>query len=316
MTRAFGASFAVAAALLESADARARRPLHADAWWAGLDRATEAAPARGVLALRAPPRGRVRIPAGRFMMGSTPMDMMRAIGQCHRELWRSACDTVGVGQSFRAEGIAHEVRLSTFMMDRTEVTVADYARCVSAGACAPPAFAPGDARFDRPSYPVSHVRWESAVAYCKWSGGRLPTEAEWEYAARGTTSREYPWGSLYNPHLANHGAFAADSTDATDGFLGLAPVGSFPDGMTSLGLLDMAGNVAEWVDEVYELDKDGFGYSADPQVDPQGKRIGTLHIVRGGSYEDGAPWLRGASRGQISSFYAATVGFRCAGDVS
>jgi len=296
--------------LTTTADAR---PPKAEQWWKGLDRARQDAPARGVQVVRAAPEGRVRIPGGTFVMGSTPDEMVRAVKMCEREVFKSLCERLS--PSFRAEGIAHEVQLSPFAIDRTEVTVAAYRRCVDAGACAAPSYLPGDARYDRADYPVTHVRWEDATAYCKWAGGRLPTEAEWEYAARGTTSRQFPWGNLYNPRLCNHGALSHDDSDATDGFIGLAPVGSFPDGATPLGLLDMAGNAAEWVADVFSLDENGFGYEPASQVNPKGKSSGSFHVVRGGSYEDSAPWVRAASRGVMTTLVrSATVGFRCAAD--
>jgi formylglycine-generating enzyme required for sulfatase activity len=301
-----------------AAEAHAR-PLRPEQFWPGLGHPSTTAPMQGVVALKVEARGRVRIASGHFIMGSAPTDMMRAVVLCGRELLKARCDEIA--PMFRAEGVAHEVLLGAFSIDKTEVTVADYRRCVSAGACAPPAITPGDLRFDRPEYPVTHVRWDDASAYCKWAGGRLPTEAEWEYAARGPTSREYPWGQLYNPRLCNHGSFAHDENDTTDGFAMLAPVGSFPDGATPLGLLDMAGNVAEWVEDVYELDEHGFGYSPKPQraMGPDGKNVpmkktGGPHVVRGGSYADGAPWMRSASRNVLSALRSSSVGFRCAAD--
>jgi formylglycine-generating enzyme required for sulfatase activity len=136
-----------------------------------------------------------------------------------------------------------------------------------------------------------------------------------EYVARGPTSREFPWGAFYNSHLANHGAFSTDDTDATDGFAGLAPVGSFPDGVTALGVFDMAGNAAEWVADVWATDEEGFGYPAASQVNPRGPTTGGFHVVRGGSYEEGAAWMRGASRTTTALVRSAAIGFRCAADV-
>ncbi len=299
-------------------DAAAHRPTDASSWWAGLGSASTRGPADGVLALRTTTSGRVRIPGGTFVMGATPAQMAHAIQLCEREVLATVCHAERFIATVRAEGNAHPVTLATFAIDRTEVTVAEYARCVSAGACAPAELG-GDARFARPDFPVTHVRWSDAQDYCRWTGGRLPTEAEWEYVARGPEGREFPWGNAYNPHLANHGSWADDRTDGTDGYLGLAPVGSFPDGATPLGVLDMAGNAAEWVADVLELDKfgDPVGYPDDAVVNPPAKTAGGgPHVVRGGSYLEGAAWVRAASRLPLQLARASTVGFRCAADVA
>ncbi len=294
--------------------AYAHRPLRADAWWVGLDAPSKHASAEGAVVLRSPRRPRVRVLGGTFTMGSTPAGFKRAMDLCETQVMRAHCKEAQIVELLEAELPAHEVTLSTFDMDRTEVTVAAYGQCVEAGGCEP-AGLPGDVTAS-PDAPVTHVRWEAAVRFCRWAGGRLPTEAEWEFAARGSEGREFPWGNIYNPHLSNHGSGADDRTDATDGFVGLAPVGSFPDGATPDGLLDMAGNAAEWVADELELDASGrpVGYSAESQFDPPPKVLGGPHVVRGGSFEDAPMWLRAEAR-DTTSLARAGVGFRCAADV-
>ena len=299
--------------------AEAHRTQRIEQLWRGLDSPRSHAPAGGVVVLRPSLERRVRIAGGKFVMGSTASEMVRAMKLCEREPYGARCETrqgSTEGPWIRAEGNAHEVTLSDFEIDRSEVPVRRYARCVSAGACSPPSFPSGDARYDRPDLPVTHVRWDDAVAYCAWIGGRLPTEAEWEHAARGRAGHTFPWGDLYNPHLANHGAWADDPTDARDGFVGLAPIGSFPDGATPTGLLDMAGNASEWVWDWYDLDDEGYGYGRGAVVNPKGPAYGARgHVIRGGSYREAAHSLRTAAR---RAYPTATreVGFRCAYDVS
>jgi formylglycine-generating enzyme required for sulfatase activity len=300
---------------------------------AGLDAPSERAPARGVQSLRPPATGRARIPGGTFEMGSSAREMMDALRLCQsptrsplpakQAVFAAQCDEPEVKNELRTEGQAHEVTLGAFDLDRTEVRVADYARCVAAGRCVAPGFVPGDPRFDRPDYPVTLVRWEDAATYCAWAGGRLPTEAEWEFAARGEERRTFPWGDEYNPHIVNHGSGGGpiltdlDPTDASDGYTYLAPVGSFPDGATPRGILDMAGNVAEWVSDFWgDSDENGYGYSSLSAVDPRGPITGVYHVVRGGSYESAAAWLRAAARSGHILPRTATVGFRCAADAN
>jgi formylglycine-generating enzyme required for sulfatase activity len=209
---------------------------------------------------------------------------------------------------FNVEYAPHEVYLSSYAIDRTEVTVASYRRCVDAGYCAAPPFAEGGMRFDRPSYPVTLVSWQDAVTYCAWAGGRLPTEAEWERAARGPSSRRYPWGNVYDPFVLNHGRLDRDALDASDGFLELAPVGSFPDGRTPDGIADMAGNVEEWVADYFAPE-----YPKESVVDPKGPETGEERVVRGGSYWHGRSRVRSAAREKDSATSRRPWrGFRCA----
>jgi sulfatase modifying factor 1 len=292
--------------------AEGRAPIALHAFWDGLPPASSRAHARGEVALRPQLEGRVPMPGGSFVMGSSPDELKRALASCESEQLGAVCDDDRFKVTFLAEAPAHGVTLSPYAIDRTEVTVAAYARCVAAGACTRPTQGTHDPRFNRPDLPVTSVDWDAA--FCAWAGGRLPTEAEWELAARGTAERTYPWGDVYNPYLANHGAFASDPLDATDGFTMLAPVGSFLDGATPTGLLDLAGNAAEWVYDFYDVNVDGLGYAAASQVNPTGPKSGLFHVVRGGSYEKGAAWMRGASRG-FATGPAPDVGFRCAADV-
>jgi sulfatase modifying factor 1 len=314
-TRSWPGTVLVLGALFTSATGHAGRPPPAAGYWAGLDPAAERAPARGVLALRPAIGGRVRVEGGSFVMGSSPADLELALELCRKELAGGQCAEI-LGE-WRNQEPAHDVSVSAFAIDQREVTVEEYARCVSSGACKSPSFSPGDARFDRPHLPVTHVRWEDAHDYCVWAGGRLPTEAEWEFSARGTTSRQFPWGEVYNPHLCNHGALAPDETDGADGFFGLAPVASFPDGATPLRVFDLAGNVAEWVSDFYAPDREtGFGYPLGSQNNPTGPSSGISHVIRGGSYMMGAAWMRAAWRGATELLDSPFIGFRCAANAT
>jgi sulfatase modifying factor 1 len=262
---------------------------------------------RSVVALRAPGAAKVFIPAGTFVMGSDDAEIEVAIEMCKREpLGDDACEKI-----FASELEAHPVMLSAYYIDRTEVTVAAFRRCAELGRCVAPPYAAGGKRFDRPEYPVTLVSWEDAQAYCRFDGGRLPTEAEWERAARGTARRQFPWGKLYNSRFANHGAFAIDDTDDTDGFSELAPVGSFPPGRTPDGIDDMGGNVEEWVLDAID-DLLGAHYAAATEVNPKGAPGGALRVIRGGGFESGAAWLRGATRTfRMASTRSPHLGFRC-----
>jgi formylglycine-generating enzyme required for sulfatase activity len=207
--------------------------------------------------------------------------------------------------------VAHEVMLSDFFIDRTEVTNRDYRRCIAVGVCDAPRDRGALRWTQRDDHPVTLVTWSDADRYCRWRGARLPSEAEWERAARGLNGRVFPWGNVFNPYLVNHGRPGRiDRLDDRDGYAELAPVASFVAGATTEGIYDLAGNVEEWVADWY-----AEGYVEPQKRDPRGPALGNFRVVRGGSYRDGRAWLRGAARNRaLPSVALPWVGFRCASD--
>jgi len=199
---------------------------------------------------------------------------------------------------------AHTVTLDAFWLDRTEVTNAHYTQCVAAGECESTLSA-GDADWNGATYPVIGVSWNYATAYCAWAGGRLPTEAEWEYAAGGPESRIYPWGDDQRQGYAN-----CHEDDCRDGFETTSPVGTFPEGASWVGALDMAGNVWEWVNDWYS---DSY-YGISPTSNPPGPASGTYRVFRGSSFVDSLLNLRVANRDSDNPDVCSDgVGFRCVG---
>jgi formylglycine-generating enzyme required for sulfatase activity len=273
------------------------------------DRATDVGrelPARGVARLESPASSMVRIPAGSFSMGSDEAEVLEALADCVREPYGHRCSPT----SFNNETPRHLVRLSSYWLDRFEVSVADYERCVAVGRCEPRPVSEATRRFDRSDNPVSRVTWNDAASYCAFRAARLPTEAEYERAARGVFHRRYPWGNLFNVWASNHGRFAWDVTDAGDGFSELAPIGSYPAGITPEGIHDLAGNVAEWVADRYSPT-----YEAAASRDPRGPGVGgsNLRVVRGGSYAQARFRVRAAARAFAEpGERRSTLGFRCA----
>lgn len=261
--------------------------------------------------------GMVRIPGGRVTMGSV--------------------------EGYLDEGPVHEVTVDGFWLDRTEVTVAAFERFVTATGYRTEAerfgwsgvFQPGVGGWHRvdgadwrhpegpaappagPDEPVTQVSWHDAIAYAAWAGKRLPTEAEWEAAARGgLVGRRFSWGDdpCPGPRCAANwwqGRFPLED-EGRDGFRGRAPVGQFPP--NGYGLVDMAGNVWEWTADWYDA---GY-YRTSPSVDPLGPAAGTERSMRGGSFLCATT---ACFRFRVSARSHATpetglnhVGFRCAGD--
>ncbi len=169
----------------------------------------------------------------------------------------------------------HRVFLDAFWLDRTEVTNFMYSLCVHSDACQPPRRTDSSTRpsyFNNPryaEYPVINVEWNQADTYCRWAGARLPTEAEWEKAARGTDDRIFPWGNAEPSCLLANDVGCVGDTSAVD---------AHPSGVSPYGALDMAGNVWEWV-----ADWHGY-YSPAFQSNPRGPAVGVLRIVRGSSW--------------------------------
>lgn len=254
---------------------------------------------------RAPPAPRVWFPPSNFRMGSSPEEVLEALTQCADEPLSPRCPDFGNEQPLRT------VSLSRFSLDTTEVSVAAYERCVQARRCRPIPHYRGARRFARPDLPAVLVNHRNASAYCEFVGGHLPTEAQFERAARGITRRKYAWGNHYHRHVANHGQLAHNPTFADDGYGELAAVTSYPAGATPEGVFNLSGNAAEWVSDGYSA-----YYDEHDVRDPHGPDVAsgaTDKVVRGGGYASPAVQLRGAARqarGPLER--SAEVGFRCA----
>jgi len=193
----------------------------------------------------------------------------------------------------------HTVYLDAFYIDKTEVTNAQYRKCVEAGGCDTPVKTTYYDNADYAQHPVVYVSWNDADAYCQWAGKRLPTEAEWEKAARGTDGRTYPWGEGIDCDHAQYGGCGG----------GTVPVGSKPKGASPYGALDMAGNVWEWVADWYDS---GY-YSQSPRRNPPGPDSGGGRVLRGGSLHGNQRFTRCAYRvGGNPGYWYFYVGFRCA----
>ena len=212
--------------------------------------------------------------------------------------------TMGSKEGNDDEKPVHLVYLDTYWIDQTEVTNGQYEKCVMESVCTQPGSVNSDTRVsyfgnnEFMDYPVMKVVWDQANTYCQWAGGRLPTEAEWEKAARGTDQRTYPWGNSVDSNLANYDVNIGDTTK----------VGSYPAGASPYGVLDMAGNVWEWVSDWSANDY----YKSSPNQNPTGPASGENRMARGGSWNDSASVIRSDYRYRYNpSDSASYLGFRC-----
>ena len=197
------------------------------------------------------------------------------------------------------------VRVRPFWIDRTEVTVGAYRACVAKQACARPAKSSALCTYDAndPALPVSCVHWSDAATYCRAIGGRLPTELEWEFAAKGTTAMPYPWGG--QPSCKNAATLVSNKSGRTCSGAHPDHVGAHPSGASVFGVFDLSGNVEEWTSDWY-VDRLGGG---------PGPRVGASHTLRGGGWLTSPNAAKTTSRSWGSVLEAGpNVGFRCAKD--
>ncbi len=241
----------------------------------------------------------VKIPSGEFIMG--------------RNNWE------------RASHPAHKVYLDEYYIGKYEITNAQYKKfCDETGWIYPiepfsqyryPANSDTGYFFEKSNYPVVGINWYDAVAYCRWAGLRLPSETEWEKAARGTDGRIYPWGNKYkHQDLKDRANGALEFYDngfkPVDGYLFTSPVGSFPKGQSPFGCFDIVGNVFEWCRDWCDEDY----YNISPEVNPQGPLSGKFRVIRGFSCRSGSPqYMYTFERGSTYPDYERKdIGFRAA----
>ncbi len=233
----------------------------------------------------------VRIPAGPFLLGSTREDVNWIVQTffAESEEW------------YRDETPGQAMHLQEFFIDRYEVSVNRYKKYLDSTQSNPPKYF-DNPKFNQPEQPVVGVTWQEAVDYCAWEGKRLPTEAEWEKAARGTDGRRYPWGNDLDILRAN-------VRGKDDKFRYTSPVGQFPEGKSPYGVMDMAGYVFEWT---YDW------YGPYPGSEQKNEMFGEIFkVIKGGSWFSDMDLARSALRGKnMPNHRQNYVGFRCVKDTS
>jgi formylglycine-generating enzyme required for sulfatase activity len=241
----------------------------------------------------------VHVPAGSFLMGSLP----------------DSSGLPGLDRDPQPESDEfpqRTVSLSEFWIDRTEVTNVRYRECVNAGVCA--SQSGGDPNYHNnpafDNYPVVLVSWDDAKIYCQWVGKRLPTEAEWEKAARGTDGRIWPWGNALKDNLSA----PVERANVGDGAAtGITETGAYPTGASPYGALDMTGNVWEWVNDWYSPVYYGGRPESDTSPPGPSKNESTgQKVIRGGSFGTLGVDARTAERNAVAPGPSFDIGFRCA----
>jgi len=254
------------------------------------------------------------VPGGEFRMGSKNSDLSFALELCKEYYGKvyGPCEL----RWWKNEQPAHEVTLDPYWIDSHEVTNTQYRLCVEADECEPPQKDTYFADIAYDDHPVVYVTWFHAEKYCDWVNARLPTEAEFEFAARGPDNQRFPWGDQFNGNLVNYCDLNCEfdwaDTVIDDGYIQTSAVGSYPDGASWIGALDLVGNVWEWAQDWY----DPAYFNQSPASNPKGPSSGTERVRRGGSWHYSSDGVRGTSRFGVGPDNGDNFqGFRCAGDL-
>ena len=230
---------------------------------------------------------------------------------------------MGDNEGLRNERPEHQVWLDAYKIDRFEVTMEEYQNFLDENYSVepPPLWDDGAALDEASDRPAVGVTWPAAKQYCESVGKRLPTEAEWEKAARGTDGRRFPWGHMqpfvdiarYNQGITGWVSYKLTLASVTSGTTGMSiRHGLKTGGKSPYGLYHMAGNAAEWVDDWY----DRYYYEDSPEKNPPGPKEGDHKVLRGGSWEDEPRRIRVTARAKAEpEFTDLTIGFRCAKDI-